>query len=134
MTKRKKKMKLFLNSNQRDYILEILKVSENNAITGNDGELALAFRDLYNKIEPLNVAYINLNRAEAETIVEFCEIVRRSLDNALSFLNKDSNREPEEVADLKDKTEHARNEIEEVLKQLQEKIKNNPVKEELNEF
>lgn len=127
-------MKLFLNSNQRDYILEILKVSENNAITGNDGELALAFRDLYNKIEPLNVAYINLNRAEAETIVEFCEIVRRSLDNALSFLNKDSNREPEEVADLKDKTEHARNEIEEVLKQLQEKIKNNPVKEELNEF
>lgn len=127
-------MKLYLTKTQRNYILEILRASENNAINGEDVELASAFNQLYEKIKPLNVAYISLNRNEADTIVEFCEIVRKSLDDAVSFLNKDKDRDPKEIEELKDQALKAREEIEEVIQQLQEKIKNNPVKEELNEF
>lgn len=127
-------MKLYLTNSQRNYILEILRASENNAINGEDAELALAFNELYEKIKPLNVAYIYLNRNEADTIVEFCEIVRKSLDDAISFLNKDKDRDPKELEELKEQATKTRNEIEEVIKQLQEKIKNNPVKEDLNEF
>ena len=120
-------MKLYLNDNQRTYLLEILKASENNAVNGKDQELAVAFNDLYEKIKPENSGYISLNRGEAETIFEFCEIVRRSLDNALSFLNKDTERSKEELDELKNKTTTAKDEIEQVATQLQEKIRKNPV-------
>ena len=121
------RMKLYLNDNQRTYLLEILKASENNAVNGKDQELAVAFNDLYEKIKPENSGYISLNRGEAETIFEFCEIVRRSLDNALSFLNKDTERSKEELDELKNKTTTAKDEIEQVATQLQEKIRKNPV-------
>lgn len=127
-------MKLYLTNTQRNYILEILRASENNAINGEDAELALAFNELYEKIKPINAAYISLNRNEADTIVEFCEIVRKSLDDALSFLNKDKDRDPKEIEELKEQATKAREDIEEVIQQLQQKIKNNPVKDELNEF
>ena len=120
-------MKLYLNDTQRNYLLEILKASENNAVNGKDQELAVAFNDLYEKIKPENSGYISLNRGEAETVFEFCEIVRRSLDNALTFLNKDTERSKEELDELKNKTTTARDEIEQVATQLQEKIRNNPV-------
>lgn len=126
-------MKLYLTKSQRNYILEILKTSENNAINGKDLELAEAFNELYEKIKPLNAAYISLNRNEADIVVEFCEIVRKSLDDALSYLNKDKERSPEEVEKLKQQASKARDEIEEVVLQLQEKIKNNPIKETTNE-
>jgi HEPN domain-containing protein len=126
-------MKLYLTKIQRNYILEILKTSENNAINGKDLELGEAFKELYEKIKPLNAAYISLNRNEADIVVEFCEIVRKSLDGALSYLNKDKERSPEELEELKQQVSKARNEIEEVFLQLQEKIKNNPVKESTNE-
>lgn len=121
------RMKLYLNENQRNYLLEILKASENNAVNGKDQELAIAFNDLYEKIKPTNANYVALNRGEAETVFEFCEIVRRSLDNALSFLEKDTERSKEEVEELKSKTTVARDEIEKVATQLQEKIRSNPV-------
>ena len=120
-------MKLYLNDRQRNYLLEILKASENNAVNGKDIELANEFNKLYEKIQPENAAYVELKRPDAETIVEFCEIVRRSLDNALSFLEKDTERPKEEVDDLKEKTISARDEIEQITNQLQEKIRNNPV-------
>lgn len=120
-------MKLYLNETQRNYLLEILKVSEDNAVNGKDQELAIAFNELYEKIKPTNAAFISLDRGEAETVFEFCEIVRRSLDNAISFLNKDTDRSPEELEDLKTRTSTARDEIEKVSTQLQEKIRNNPV-------
>ncbi len=120
-------MKLYLNDSQRNYLLEILRASENNAINGKDSELALAFNDLYKKIEPSNSSYVFLNRPEAETIVEFCEIVRRSLDDALSSLNKDTERDLNTLEDLKKKAVEARDEIDKVTMQLQEKIRNNPV-------
>lgn len=120
-------MKLYLNDSQRIYLLEILKASENNAINGKDTELAMAFNDLYKKIEPLNVSYISLDRPQAETIVEFCEIVRKSLDDALSFLDKDTERDKDEIEELKQKAVKARDEIDQVTVQLQEKIRNNPV-------
>ena len=120
-------MKLYLNDNQRNYLLEILRASENNAVNGKDAELADAFNELYEKIKPTNSAYIVLDRGEAETVVEFCDIVRKSLDNAISFLNKDSDRSPEELEDLKSKALAARQEIEQVADQLQEKIRKNPL-------
>lgn len=120
-------MKLYLNDTQRNYLLEILKASENNAVNGKDAELAKAFNDLYQKIKPTNAAYINLDRGDAETVVEFCEIVRTSLDKALSFLDKDKDRNPNEVEDLKNQAISARDEIDKITTQLQEKIRKNPV-------
>lgn len=127
-------MKLILNNSQRAYLLEVFKASENNAINGRDAELAKAFSDLYNKISPTNVAYYNLNRGEAETIVEFCDAVSNSLTKAINFLNKDTERPKEEVEDLLDRAEKAKAEIEQVSEDLRLKIKANPVKDELNEF
>ncbi len=120
-------MKLYLNENQRTYLMEILRASENNALNGKDAELAAAFNELYEKIRPSNSSYVNLDRGEAETIVEFADIVSRSLDNSLSFLEKDTERPAEEVEDLKQKVLNARDEIDEVRTQLQEKIRKNPV-------
>jgi len=120
-------MKLYLNDTQRSYLLEILRASENNAVNGKDSELAKAFNDLYQKIQPTNATYVNLDRGDAETVVEFCGIVRASLDKAISFLDKDTERDPEEVANLKKKAVDARDEIQEVEDQLQEKIRKNPV-------
>jgi uncharacterized protein YdcH (DUF465 family) len=120
-------MKLYLNDVQRDYLLEILRASENNAVNGKDAELAEAFNELYEKIKPTNNAYVNLDRGEAETVVEFCDIVRKSLDNAISFLNKDTERSEEELATLKEQATTARDEIQQVADQLLEKIRSNPV-------
>lgn len=120
-------MKLYLNNSQRNYLLEILNASENNAVNGKDLELANEFNRLYQKIKPENAAFVELKRGDAETIVEFCEIVRHSLDKALSFLEKDTERPAEEVEDLKQKTTQARDEIDQITKQLAEKIRNNPV-------
>lgn len=119
-------MKLYLNDNQRNYLLEILRASENNAINGKDSELAEAFNEIYEKIKPTNVAYVNLDRGEAETIVEFCDIVRRSLDEAISFLNKDTERDTDDIDEMREQATKARDEIEEVTRQLQDKIRNNP--------
>jgi len=119
-------MKLFLNKNQKAYLLEILRASENNAVNGRDVELARAFSDLYKQIEPENQAYVNLNRNEAETIVEFCEIIRHSLDKAIAFLEKDTERDPEEVSSMKEEAIVARDEITAITNQIQEKIRQNP--------
>lgn len=119
-------MKLFLNKTQKTYVLEILKASENNAVNGKDAELAKAFSDLHEQIKPENQAYIKLNRNEAEALSEFCDIVRKSLDKAINFLQEDKNRDPDEVESLKIKTTSARDEIEDIIKQIQEKIKQNP--------
>lgn len=120
-------MKLYLNNKQRNYLLEILKASEKNAVNGKDVELANEFNKLYEKIKPENAAFIELKRGDAETIVEFCEIVRHSLDKALTFLAKDKDRPVEEVEELKQQASDARNEIEQITNQLQEKIRSNPV-------
>lgn len=120
-------MKLYLNDKQRSYILEILRASETNAVNGNDVELANEFNRLYEKVKPENAAFIELKRGDAETIVEFCEIVRHSLDRALTFLENDKDRPAEEVEELKQEALEARKEIEEVTNQLQEKIRSNPV-------
>jgi chaperonin cofactor prefoldin len=120
-------MKLYLNNKQRDYLLEILRASENNALNGKDAELAKAFNELFEKIKPDNTSWINLNRGEAETVVEFCEIVRKSLDNAISFLDKDKERDSSELEILRNQALEARREIEEVADQLQEKIRKNPI-------
>lgn len=120
-------MKLYLNDKQKNYILEVLKASENNAINGKDLELANEFNRLYEKVKPENAAYVELKRGDAETIVEFCEIVRHSLDKALAFLDKDSERSPEELDQLKLEATEARDEIEEIVNQLQQKIRSNPL-------
>lgn len=120
-------MKLYLNDTQRGLLLEILRASENNAVNGRDIELANSFSQLYKSIEPTNLAYVSLDRGDAETVVEFCEVVRQSLDNAISFLEKDTERDANEIEDLKDEAEKARDEIEEIINQLQEKIRKNPV-------
>lgn len=120
-------MKLYLNENQRNYLLEILKASETNAVNGKDMELALAFKQLYDKIEPTNASYVNLKRDEAETVVEFCEIVRVSLDKALNHLEKDTDKEETEKEELKTKAANARDEIETIIRELQDKIRANPV-------
>jgi hypothetical protein len=120
-------MKLYLNDRQRNYLLEILKASENNAVNGKDLELANEFNRLYEKVKPDNAAYVELKRGDAETIVEFCEIVRQSLDNSLSFLAKDTERPVEEIEELKEQATSARDEIDQITLQLQEKIRNNPL-------
>jgi hypothetical protein len=120
-------MKLYLNDSQRNYLLEILRASENNALSGRDVELANAFNELYEKIKPTNATYVKLNRGEVETVVEFCDIVRKSLDDALSFLDKDTTRNKEELEVLKQQATTARDEIQQVSDQLLEKIRNNPV-------
>jgi Na+/phosphate symporter len=120
-------MKLYLNESQRVYLLEILKSSEKNAVDGKDLELAEAFKELYEKIKPENASYINLKRDEAETIFEFCEIVRQSLDKAISFLDKDSDKSEEEKLELKEKAVNARKEIELISTEINEKIRNNPL-------
>ncbi len=120
-------MKLYLNDLQRNYLLEILKASENNAVKGEDVELANEFNRLYEKVKPDNAAYIELKRGDAETIVEFCEIVRHSLDKALTFLDNDKERPAEEVEELKEQATKARDEVDQITLQLQEKIRGNPV-------
>jgi predicted DNA-binding protein (UPF0278 family) len=120
-------MKLYLSDRQRNYLLEILKASESNAVNGKDAELASEFNRLYEKVKPDNAAYIELKRGDAETIVEFCEIVRHSLDKALTFLDKDTERSTEEVEELKEQATSARDEIDQITLQLQEKIRSNPV-------
>lgn len=125
--KGKDPMKLYLNNKQRNYLLEVFKVSEKNAVNGRDAELANAFSDLYEKIKPLNIAYVNLNRAEAETIVEFCDLVTASLIKAINFLNNDKERSKEEINDLLSEAESAKMQIESIADDLRIKIRNNPV-------
>jgi hypothetical protein len=120
-------MKLYLNESQRNYLLEILKASETNAINGKDVELAEAFNNLYEKIKPDNLAFVTLKRDEADTVAEFCEIVRQSLDNALTFNQKNTDKSEEEREELNQKIIAARDEIDLVTRQLQEKIRSNPV-------
>lgn len=120
-------MKLYLNEQQKIYLLEILQASENNAVKGKDAELAEAFNNLYEKIKPSNAAFVSLKRDEADTVVEFCEIVRQSLDKAFNFLEKDEDKTEEEKEELKNRINLARNEIEGITNQLMEKIRNNPV-------
>lgn len=120
-------MKLYLNDRQRDLILEILRASENNAVNGKDVELAEAFAELYSKISPTNAVYVNLNREDAETIVEFCDIVRTSLDRTITFLEKNTEKSEDEKDELKSQAISARDEIEQVVTQLRDKIKSNPV-------
>lgn len=120
-------MKLYLNEKQRAYLLEVFKASEQNAVNGRDAELANAFSELYEKIKPMNVSFINLNRTEAETIVEFCDVVSSSLRNAINFLNKDTQRPKDEINELLSQAEDAKLEIEAVSEDLRQKIRNNPV-------
>jgi hypothetical protein len=120
-------MKLYLNNSQRSLLLEILRASENNAIGGNDSELAEAFSELYKAIQPTNAAYVNLKRSDAETIVEFSEFVKMSLDKTIKFIDSDTSRSEEEREDLKVEALAAREEIDAVITQLEEKIKQNPV-------
>jgi len=127
LTRGKEKMKLYLNKIQRNLLLEILRASENNAIGGNDHDLAEAFAELYKAIQPTNAAYINLKRPDAEIIVEFSEFVRMSLDKTINFIDSDTSRSEEEKEDLRIEASAARDEIESVITQLQEKIKQNPV-------
>lgn len=119
-------MKLYLNDSQRNYLLEVFKISEKNAVNGKDLELASAFTELYEKIKPLNVGYVNLNRAEAETIVEFCDIVTTSLVKAINFLNNDKKRTKDEIDLLLSQVESAKIEIESLADEVRIKIRNNP--------
>lgn len=119
-------MKLYLNEKQRIYLLEVFRAAENNAVNGKDIELARAFNDLYEKVKPVNTSYINLDRGESETVVEFCEIIRVSLDKALSFLQKDTTRSEEEVSKLIEEVTTTRDQVDEVTNQLQLKIRANP--------
>jgi CRISPR/Cas system CSM-associated protein Csm2 small subunit len=119
-------MKLFLNDRQKGYMLEILKASEVNASRGKDEELASAFNELYKKVEPDNASYINLKRADAESLVDFCLAVVQSLDKAKVFLAEDKDRSEEELVPLKEKTQEAIDEITGIVNQLQEKIRANP--------
>jgi hypothetical protein len=119
-------MKLYLNKLQREYLLEVLRSSENNAINGKDFELALAFQELYEKIKPENVAYVKLDRGESETVLEFCEIVKSSLDKALAFTFKnESLKDSTAIDELIKQIEDTRNEIESISDQLREKIRSN---------
>jgi len=120
-------MKLYLNNKQRSFLLEVFKASEQNAIKGKDAELAIAFSELYEKIKPLNAECVNLNRTEAETIIEFCDVVTSSLRNAINFLNKDTTRSKDEIQNLLIETEDAKLEIELVSENLRKKIRDNPV-------
>lgn len=119
-------MKLYLNNSQRDIILEMLRASENNATNGKDYELVAAFNHLYSKIKPENASYVLLNREEAETIVEFCDIVRKTLDNALTFINTKSEQSEEAKDEQRQDAQGHLNSIEAVIVQLQDKIRANP--------
>lgn len=119
-------MKLYLNEKQRTYLLEVFKASEKSAYGGKDAELAQAFSVLYEKIKPENANYINLNRAEAETIVEFCDITAASLVKAINFLKKDTDRSQEEAETLTKEATEIKDEIEFVADELRKKIRNNP--------
>jgi flagellar motility protein MotE (MotC chaperone) len=120
-------MKLYLNEKQRDYLLEIFKVSKTNALNGKDFELASSFEELYQKIKPENVVYINLNRGEAESIIEFCIVISDSLEKALQFLKADTTRSEEELNQLTQEASEAKSEIDEILENLREKVRGNPV-------
>jgi hypothetical protein len=119
-------MKLYLNENQRAYLLEVFDASKRNAIAGSDLELAEAFNNLYEKISPTNALYYNLSRGEAESVLEFCEVVIDSLEKATTFLNKDTERDEQERQELLSQAETARAEMEQVRVELSSKIKNNP--------
>ena len=119
-------MKLYLNENQRAYLLEVFDASKRNAIAGADLELAEAFNSLHKKISPTNALYYNLSRGEAESVLEFCEVVIDSLDKAIIFLNKDLERDEQEKQDLLSQAESAKIEMKEVQADLSTKIKNNP--------
>jgi prefoldin subunit 5 len=120
-------MKLYLNDKQKSYLLEILRASENNAVNGKDLELAQAFNNLYTKIKPDNAAFVSLKRDEADTVVEFCEIVRQSLDKAANFLESNADKTKEEKEELREQINTARDEIDGITTQLMEKIRSNPV-------
>ncbi len=118
-------VKLYLNDKQKYYLLEILRASQNNAVNGKDLELAYAFEQLYKKIDKDNVAYIKIKGSDAETLVEFCEIVRTSLDKALTFLDKDERKTEEEKNTLRAEAVEARDQIEKITDQIQLKIREN---------
>jgi hypothetical protein len=123
-------VKLYLNDKQKRYLLEILRASQNNAVNGKDLELAYAFQELYNKVNPDNVAYIKLKGSDAEAVVEFCEITRTSLDKAITFLETDDRKTEEEKNLLKQQAIDARDEIEKIVDQIQIKIRQNQKVEE----
>jgi predicted nucleic acid-binding Zn-ribbon protein len=70
--------------------------------------------------------YVNLKRGQAESIKEFLQINIDALDKAVAHLNKDTERSKEEVEDLQNRCISVKDQIQEVLTQIEEKIKNNP--------
>jgi urate oxidase len=119
-------MKLYLNDNQRNIVMEMLRASEDNAVKGKDAELAEAFNELYRRVSPTNAVYVSLNREEAETLVEFCDVVRKSLANAVTFIKTKSEKSEEEKKAELEQAESFLSEISEVMDQLQGKIRANP--------
>lgn len=115
-------MKLSLNEKQRGYLLEIFKVSEKNAVNAEDFELASSFKSLSKKITPTNVVYYNLKRPEAESILEYCEIISSSLTNAYNYVENDASKSEEYKKELKEEIEDAKREIDEVSDFLKVKM------------
>lgn len=119
-------MKLYLNDGERRTLLEILKASEVNAIQGKDSELASAFGILYKQISPLNATYVKLKRHEAETLVDFCDSVKMSLEKALVFIETESDKPEEEKSEQKIEVNKYLDEVSAIITQLQSKIEANP--------
>jgi hypothetical protein len=69
---------------------------------------------------------VSLNREEAETLVEFCDVVRKSLANAVTFIKTKSEKSEEEKKAELEQAESFLSEISEVMDQLQGKIRANP--------
>jgi predicted nucleotidyltransferase len=65
---------------------EILYAARNNAIKGNDVEVAVVLDELNKRITP-NSMYIKVKKYEAEYLKDFVEGIRQSLEEAVDFLN-----------------------------------------------
>ena len=115
-------MKLYLTKKQRGYLLEVFKASEQNAVTAGDLELASSFSSLSEKIKPTNVAFYSVKRPEAESILEYCDVISSSLTNAYNHVQKDESKSEEYKKELIEEIEEAKREIDDIYSFIKRKI------------
>lgn len=112
-------MKLYLSENQSSMLNEIINSAALTAVKGKDLEAAHVLNELNKRITPQH-SYIKLKKYEVDYLQEFVEGIRTSLDDAISFLDKEE--EPREnKEELMSRITKKRDEAENIISELKKR-------------
>lgn len=99
---------------------EIIGAAQFNAVQGKDQEVAAVLGELNKRITPQH-SFIKLKKYEVGYLQEFVEGIRTSLDQAIDFLNSET--EPREnKEELLARAIQKRDEAEQVVQEIKAKL------------